>query len=86
MLRDMSERLARSMMVLFHVPLFLIVLEVLWHGSGQAGASLLLVPFQLISLALTGYLVLGDSSRDEYYPTLLALLVYDLVLYWYILK
>lgn len=73
-------------MVLFHVPLFLIALEVLWHGSGQAGADLLLVPFQLISLVLTGYLVLGDSSRDEYYPTLLALLVYDLVLYWYILR
>ena len=86
MLRDMSERLARSMMVLFHVPLFVIVLEMLWHGSSQAGAGLLLVPFQLISLALTGYLVLGDSSRDEYYPTLLALLVYDLVLYWYILR
>lgn len=86
MLRDMSERLARSMMVLFHVPLFLIALEMLWHGSSQTGASLLLVPFQLISLALTGYLVLGDSSRDEYYPTLLALLVYDMVLYWYILR
>ena len=82
----MSEKLVRSMMVLFHVPLFLIVLRILWQGSNAAGPGLLLVPFQLISLALAGYLVLGDSSRDEYYPTLLVLLVYDLVLYWYILR
>ena len=86
MLNDMSEKLVRSMMVLFHVPFFIIILQMLVSGSGPAGSGLLLVPFQLISLALAGYLVLGDSSRDEYYPTLLFLVVYDLVLYWYILK
>lgn len=82
----MSEKLVRSMMVLFHVPFFLIVLQMLLNGSGPAGTGLLLVPFQLVSLALAGYLMLGDSAHDEYYPTLLVLLVYDLVLYWYILK
>lgn len=82
----MTEKLARSMMVLFHFPLLVIVLQMLWLGSSPIGNSMLLVPFQLLSLGLAGYLVLGDSSRDEYYPTLLALLVYDAVLYWYILK
>ncbi|WP_162053500.1 hypothetical protein [Pontibacter pamirensis] len=82
----MSEKLVRSMMVLFHVPLFLIILRMFWHAGGLAGMDLQLVPFQLLSLLLAGYLVLGDSSRDEYYPTLLLLLVYDLVLYWYILN
>lgn len=81
----MSEKLVRSMMVLFHVPLFVIVLRMLWYG-GIAGTGLHLVPFQLISLILAAYLVFGDSSRDEYYPILLALLVYDLVLYWYIIN
>ena len=82
----MSEKLVRSMMVLFHVPLFLIVIRMVWFGRSPVDSSLLLVPFQLISLILAGYLVLGDSSRDEYYPTLLSLLVYDLILYWYILN
>lgn len=86
MLRDMSEKLARSMMVLFHFPLFVIVLRLLWLGSSPISNSMQLVPFQLLSLGLAGYLVLSDSSRDEYYPTLLALLVYDVVLYWYILR
>ncbi|GAB3540532.1 hypothetical protein GCM10027443_38580 [Pontibacter brevis] len=58
----------------------------LWQAGGLAGIDLQLVPFQLLSLLLAGYLVLGDSSRDEYYPTLLVLLVYDLALYWYILN
>ncbi|WP_460925552.1 hypothetical protein [Pontibacter brevis] len=82
----MSEKLVRSMMVLFHVPLFLIIIRMLWQAGGLAGIDLQLVPFQLLSLLLAGYLVLGDSSRDEYYPTLLVLLVYDLALYWYILN
>jgi len=82
----MSEKLVRSMMVLFHVPLFLIILRMFWHGGSLMNNGLLLVPCQLLSLALAGYLVYGDSSRNEYYPTLLALLVYDLVLYWYILR
>lgn len=82
----MSEKLVRSMMVLFHVPLFVIILRMLWHAGGLAGIDYQLVPFQLLSLILAGYLVLGDSSRDEYYPTLLLLLVYDMVLYWYILN
>ncbi|MCJ8165341.1 hypothetical protein MKJ04_10840 [Pontibacter sp. E15-1] len=81
----MSQKLVRSMMVLFHVPMFLIILHMVWHMGNTPNTNLLIMPFQLISLALAGYLVLGDSSRDEYYPTLLALLVYDLVLYWYIL-
>lgn len=46
-----------------------------WHGNSPVRTGLLLVPFQLTSLLLTGYLVLGDSSRDAYCPTLLALLV-----------
>ncbi|MFD3002466.1 hypothetical protein ACFS7Z_18990 [Pontibacter toksunensis] len=82
----MSEKLVRSMMVLFHVPLFLIFFRMLWYAGSLAGIDLKLVPFQLLSLLLAGYLVLGDSSRDEYYLTLLVLLVYDLVLYWYILN
>ncbi len=81
----MSEKLVRSMMVLFHVPLLLIILQMLWHGGAMTVPGSLLMLFQLISLALAGYLVFGDNSREEYYPTLMALLVYDLVLYWYIL-
>jgi predicted membrane chloride channel (bestrophin family) len=73
-------------MVLFHVPLFLIVLRLVWNGGAPMPYGLLVVPFAIISLALATYLVYGDNSRDEYYPTLLALLVYDLVLYWYILN
>ena len=63
----MSEKLVRSIMVLLEVPLYLIVMRIVWQGSNAAGPGLLLVPFQLISLALAGYLVLGHSSRDEYY-------------------
>jgi predicted membrane chloride channel (bestrophin family) len=73
-------------MVLFHVPLFLIVLRLVWTAGAPMPYGLQVVPFAIISLALAAYLVYGDNSRDEYYPTLLALLAYDLVLYWYILN
>ena len=85
MFKTMSERLTRSILALFHVPLFLIVLRLVWNGGAPMSYGLLVVPFSLISLALAAYIIYGDSSRDEYYPTLLALLVYDVVLYWYIL-